>query len=72
MAPMPVKSNPDRGIFLLDDGSERRVDPSDMPTACLWLPTTEISLGQRLPGATFEQELINEEEGESIFAMRLR
>jgi hypothetical protein len=59
------------GEFLkLLDGRRLWVNPGDMPTACIWLPTTELEISERGSGA-FSVSVRNIEDDEVISAMWL-
>jgi hypothetical protein len=55
----------------LMDGSEWLINPGDLPTVCIWLPSSEIKVEQVNSTGMFTHRLKNLSEGSSAFAMKL-
>lgn len=59
----------DGEILVLLDGRKLRVDPSDFPTSCLWLPTAELEITENRADGVFDVLVRNVEEDEQISSM---
>lgn len=58
----------DGEFLILLDGRKLWVNPGDMPTACIWLPTAELGISEGGDGGTFPISVHNLENGQDIHA----
>jgi predicted hotdog family 3-hydroxylacyl-ACP dehydratase len=57
------------GEFLvLLDGRKLWVNPGDMPTVCIWIPTAELEISEDEDGGAFPVSVRNLEDDEEIQA----
>jgi len=59
----------DGEILVLLDGRNLLVDPSNLPTSCLWLPTAYLEITENRDDSVFDVLVHNIEEDEQIRAM---
>ena len=59
----------DGDVLVLLDGRELQVNPGDIPTACLWLPTTELEITEDESDSMFSVTVRNKASGQEISAM---
>lgn len=57
--------------LVLLDGRRLMVNPGDIPTACVWLPTTELEITENNKEEMFSVTVRNIEDKEEIKAMWL-
>ena len=53
MGPMPImimEVEDDGEVLVLDDGTRWRVRAGDIPTTCIWLPTENVEVIERVVG----------------------
>ena len=63
-----LEAQDDGARLVMIDGTSYLINPGDIPTAILWLPTTEVEIS-RSSDKMFESRIKNLENGEIILAM---
>jgi hypothetical protein len=70
MRRMLMEVSDDGSVMTLDDGSEWIVNPSDMPTACVWSPTASLEIRKAPVRSVFTHHILNCGMGMTILARR--
>ncbi len=56
----------DGTTLVFEDGSKWSVNPGDMPTACIWIPTAQLEVKRARGADLFSHEVVNVGTGERI------
>lgn len=59
----------DGTVIMLLDGRRLRVNPGDIPTACVWLPTAALEISDNKSDSIFPVTVWNTETDQKIDAM---